>query len=62
MFWKAIVKLEFRLKNMYEYIKRKKISVHWKSAIWFPSCIPKHSFMTWMIIVARLKTLERMYQ
>ncbi|GJR23457.1 RNA-directed DNA polymerase, eukaryota, reverse transcriptase zinc-binding domain protein [Tanacetum coccineum] len=33
--------------------------VAWKSMVWFPQCIPRHSFVLWMVVQGKLLTEDR---
>ncbi|XP_039061962.1 uncharacterized protein LOC120206344 [Hibiscus syriacus] len=49
-------------KSLWEDVRLNNNKVSWKKLIWYPMHIPKHSIITWMIILDRLPTKDRLQQ
>ena len=45
---------------MWNDIREKSNIVNWANLVWFSQCIPRHSFMVWLVIHGRLKTQDIM--
>lgn len=51
---------EFKLKEAYEELRRKKTLVAWYDLAWYGKNIPMHLFSLWMGLSGALKTLEKL--
>ena len=50
----------FQTGELYTYLKGERIDVQWSKAIWFSRGIPRHSFHTWLVVLDRLPTRDRL--
>ncbi|KAL4304481.1 hypothetical protein GQ457_10G019910 [Hibiscus cannabinus] len=41
-------------------IREKKVGVQWHKILWFPLHVPKHAIISWMTILDRLPTKDRL--
>ncbi|GAA0162068.1 hypothetical protein LIER_18245 [Lithospermum erythrorhizon] len=44
---------------MYNQLRRCKEKVKWKNLVWHQSNVPRHSFITWLLLQGRLETKDR---
>ncbi|KAE8721578.1 Disease resistance family protein / LRR family protein [Hibiscus syriacus] len=47
-------------KKIWEEIRPRDIKVAWHKLVWYPLHVPKHSIISWMVILDRLPTKDRM--
>nr|GEV20684.1 hypothetical protein [Tanacetum cinerariifolium] len=48
----------FSVQGVWESIRPRDHLVPWYDLVWFPSCIPRHAFHTWLIMKKSLKTQD----
>nr|XP_043639256.1 uncharacterized protein LOC122610327 [Erigeron canadensis] len=48
--------------STWESLRLKQDQVPWVEMVWFPHCIPRHSFHVWLIMKKKLKTQDKMQQ
>lgn len=53
-------KLEFSVRNMWESIRVEGAEIPWTKLVWSYYCIPKHSFLLWLVLGKNLKTQDKM--
>ncbi|XP_071727106.1 uncharacterized protein [Rutidosis leptorrhynchoides] len=51
---------DFSVNLAWHAIRNRAHPVQWFSVVWFAKCIPKHSFMVWLLMGERLKTQDRL--
>ncbi|XP_039040784.1 uncharacterized protein LOC120179189 [Hibiscus syriacus] len=61
-FWSYVAgsNLSWTLRDIWDAIRNKGEKVSWHKLIWFPMPIPKFSFITWMVLLNRLPTRDRL--
>lgn len=45
---------------MYKLLRGSGITVPWKDVVWFSGSIPRHSFLTWLMVLNRCPTRDRL--
>lgn len=50
----------FSTGTVYKEIKHHNPIVNWAKIVWFPSGIPKHNFLTWLLMLDRCPTRDRL--
>ncbi|XP_071739340.1 uncharacterized protein [Rutidosis leptorrhynchoides] len=50
---------EFSVNIVWETIRPRRDLVAWYYMVWYPQCIPRHSFLLWLFIGERLKTQDK---
>lgn len=50
----------FSVKGIYELLTEGREEIGWEKIIWFNGCIPKHSFIWWLLMKRRLPVKERL--
>ncbi|KAE8675100.1 hypothetical protein F3Y22_tig00111693pilonHSYRG00046 [Hibiscus syriacus] len=48
------------IREVWDMIRTQGIKVHWHRLIWYPLHIPKHSLISWMALLDRLPTRDRL--
>ncbi|GKA66743.1 putative RNA-directed DNA polymerase, partial [Tanacetum coccineum] len=48
----------FTVSNVWECIRTHYDAVTWHDVVWFPNCVPRYSFLLWLVIHGRLKTQD----
>ncbi|XP_071740273.1 uncharacterized protein [Rutidosis leptorrhynchoides] len=51
---------EFSIGHVWEFLRPHAPRVQWYSMVWFSQCIPRHTFMVWILMGERLKTQDRL--
>nr|XP_043629998.1 uncharacterized protein LOC122601297 [Erigeron canadensis] len=54
------VELDYSTANVWELMRYKRHPVLWVELVWFSSCIPRHSFLLWMVMNKKLQTQDRL--
>ncbi|PWA63180.1 reverse transcriptase domain, Reverse transcriptase zinc-binding domain protein [Artemisia annua] len=49
---------QFSVRSVWEAIRPRGNSVSWFHVVWFSQCIPRHAFLTWLLMGERLKTQD----
>ena len=52
---------QFSLANTWNFLRDHRPKVPWHRLIWFPGNIPRHSFITWLAILKKLSTHDRIF-
>ncbi|XP_026383568.1 uncharacterized protein LOC113279071 [Papaver somniferum] len=60
IFWKLGATYNFSMKATYIAITDHLPSPIWKHLVWFKNHIPRHSFITWLALLKRLKTRSKL--
>lgn len=50
----------FTIASVYEAIRQHVQKPVWQKVLWRAPCVPKHSFITWMALLNRLPTMDRL--
>lgn len=53
---------DFRTGELYHYLIEPHPDVSWAETIWFSRAIPRHSFHSWLVILDRIPTRDRLMQ
>ncbi|XP_071740126.1 uncharacterized protein [Rutidosis leptorrhynchoides] len=52
--------VDFSTKEAWESLRPRAPKVEWYYLVWFPQCIPCHSFIVWLMMGEHLKTQDKM--
>ena len=59
--WKLSSSKKFTIRSTYNCLRRTRAEVPWHRLVWFPSTIPKATFILWLAIRKRLGTQDRLF-
>ncbi|XP_071688975.1 uncharacterized protein [Rutidosis leptorrhynchoides] len=51
---------DFYVGAVWESIRHRQGKVPWYNIVWFANCIPKHAFITWLLMGEKLKTQDKL--
>lgn len=54
------LKLKYNTGEIYTYLKGIQPTVPWAKIVWFSFGIPRHSFLTWLVLLDRCATRDRL--
>lgn len=57
---KTNTKIPFSVSHAWNSIREEKGGVSWYRIVWYSQCIPKHSFMVWLVMHQKLKTEDKL--
>lgn len=56
--WDGIKLSQLKVSNIYSSIRLALPTVPWHCIVWYPSCVPRFSFILWLAFKKRLKTMD----
>lgn len=62
--WKrgAVFKNEFSTRETWLMLREAKPLCSWAKGVWFPQATPKYAFITWLAMLDRLSTMDRVHK
>lgn len=51
---------DFSISKLYSTLKPNPPSVHWHNLVWFKKRVPRHAFITWLVMRGRMVTRDRL--